>query len=353
MKQTYGYSKEGKTSEAIKSLSDPSAIIFLADQKCIEWAALEIRDAFPNAVSIGCVGQSYAGDGVYENGLLVIGYEGAQAVAGMIGQVGEMPLASIEKLKADVAKIGGGKDNTVCVDFTTGNDAELVTTFNIALQPKGISLVGGTAWEDTVAINGSVYHDACVYLLLKNNSGKIKAYKENLYDTHPDSSRHVATKVDPEIFALYELDSQPVQEVYARELGLSGKAKAEQTIRNPLGRIIGDEVYLLSLKDSIENGGYTCYKKVNPMDIITVMELKDIDSIIQETLRQIRSDFKNVQGMFSVNCIFRHLLFQQEKCEEQYLKDMSSLGSHAGLIGLGEHFNTQHVNQTMSGFAFD
>lgn len=353
MKQTYGYSKSGDTAQALKGLGTPKAIIFFVDKNHVESTANEICKMFPDAVSIGCVGQSYAGKNVYEDGLLVIGYEGVDAVGGVIENVGTMPLASIETFKKDVQKIQAGKNDTVCVDFTTGNDAELVTTMNIALLPKGISLVGGTAWEDTVVYNGRIYHNASVYLLLRNLGGKVKAYKENLYGMHPDSARYVATKVDPAQCALYELDGKPAQKVYGEMLGIKGTVSPDQTMQNPLGRIIGDEIYLLSLKEMVGNGGFTCYKKVNAMDIITLMELKDMDGIVRDTVKEIKSDFSHIQGMFSVNCIFRHLLFQQKHFEDQYLQSMDSLGSHVGLIGLGEHYNTQHVNQTMSGFAFD
>ena len=38
---------------------------------------------------------------------------------------------------------------------------------------------------------------------------------------------------------------------------------------------------------------------------------------------------------------------------QQYLKEMSTLGSHAGFIGYGEHFNNQFVNQSMSCVVFE
>ncbi len=353
MKQMYGYSKNGDVEQAVRDIKNPKAIIFFADKQIIEAAAQKICAMFPNVASIGCVGQCYAGKGVYEDGLLVLGYDGVEAVAGVIGNVGTMPLASIESFKENVRKIGAGKDNTVCVDFTTGNDAELITTMNIELIPKEIPIVGGTAWEDTVVYNGNVYNDACVYMLIRNLGGKIKAYKENLYSVYPDSPSYVATKVDPKRNALFELDGQPAQKVYAETLGLNGIAPSDQTFQNPLGRVIGDEIYIISLKEAIENGGFECYKRVNYMDIITMMTLDDMDEIVSGTLSRIKSDFPHIQGMFSVNCAFRHLLFQQKRFEEKYLESMGTLGSHAGLVGLGEHFNTQHVNQTMSGFAFD
>ena len=38
---------------------------------------------------------------------------------------------------------------------------------------------------------------------------------------------------------------------------------------------------------------------------------------------------------------------------ETYLKSMSVLGDHAGLIGYGEHYNQQFVNQTMTCVVFE
>ena len=198
-----------------------------------------------------------------------------------------------------------------------------------------------------------VYHDASVYLLLKNLTGKIKAYKENLYGAHAKNVRCIATKVDPENCAVYELDGKPAQQVYAETIGYKGSNLSGQTLFYPLGRMIGDECYLISLKEPVGKDGFICYKKVNFMDIITIMELKDMKMINEDTIRQIRAAFPKIQGMFSINCIFRHDLFQKEHYEDTYLDMMNAVGSHAGMIGLGEHFNTQHVNQTMSGFAFD
>lgn len=354
MKQMYGYSRSGDVAQATKgNVVNPRLVIFFCGKQYAESVAAEVEKAFPGVPSIGCVGMCYAGKEVYEDGLLVIGFEGVEAVTGVVDHVGKMPLASIESFQKDVQRIGAGREDTVCVDFTTGNDADLVTTLNIALLPKGIPLVGGTAWESTVFCDGKAYHDASAYALVRNLGGKVKAYKENLYSILPDSPRYVATKVDTSRNALLELDGKSPQRVYGEMLGLSTIVPADQTIENPLGRVIGDEIYLLSLNEAIENGGFTCYKKVNTMDIISLMKLNDLEETVQETLRQIESDFARPQGIFSINCFFRHLLFQKKNFEKQYFEGMLSVGSHAGLFGLGEHFNTQHVNQTMTGFVFD
>ena len=89
------------------------------------------------------------------------------------------------------------------------------------------------------------------------------------------------------------------------------------------------------------------------MDALTILQLGDYEKIIQETVSQIKRDFPKLSGVFSINCILRYLMFQDLHYWDDYLKTMNQLGTHIGIVGCGEHFLTQHVNQTMTCFAFD
>ncbi len=354
MKQFIGYSEKGNCKDALNGLTNPTAIVYIAGKDVFEQATAEIAASFPSVETIGCVGQSYAGKHVNLEGITVVGFYGnAKAIGGIMENVGTMPLLSIADIQEKADQIGSSNNDTVCLDFTCGNDAQLVTTLNIVLQKKGIPLVGGTAWEDTVSYNGKIYHNATAYLFLKNLDGKIRTYRENLYEAHESNIRYIATKVDTEKSIIYELDGQPVQKVYMNMLGVTEKDIPDQTFINPLGRYIGNELYLISLKSKMPNGGLECYKKVNSMDILTIMQLKDYNEITQRTLDEIKQDFSHISGMFSINCIFRYLLFEQKNYMKEYLQKIEQVGPHAGLIGLGEHYNTQHVNQTMSCFVFE
>ena len=39
--------------------------------------------------------------------------------------------------------------------------------------------------------------------------------------------------------------------------------------------------------------------------------------------------------------------------KQEYLRDMGALGNHAGLVGYGEHYNNQFVNQSMTCVVFE
>ena len=54
-------------------------------------------------------------------------------------------------------KINASSENTVCIDFCTGNDAAVLTTMYSILEKKKISLTGGTGDGGKVSVNGTVY----------------------------------------------------------------------------------------------------------------------------------------------------------------------------------------------------
>ena len=105
------------------------------------------------------------------------------AAANVLERVSTTPVKYIERLQRDVSKVNGTQKDTICIDLCSGNDACVLTTIYSVLKHKNISLVGGTGDGGRVSANGKVYNDAVAYALVKNDGGKIKAYKENIY--HP------------------------------------------------------------------------------------------------------------------------------------------------------------------------
>ena len=134
--------------------------------------------------------------------------------------------------------------------------------------------------------------------------------------------------------------------------GCTERELENQTFVNPLGKMIGDDICIVSLK-SIEGNGLTCYRQVNDSDILTLLEINDPMEVAQRTYDAIRSDFPKVSGIFSVNCVFRYLVLQDRGVLNDYLSKIATLGTSCGLVGYGEHFNGQFVNQTMTCMVFE
>lgn len=87
--------------------------------------------------------------------------------------------------------------------------------------------------------------------------------------------------------------------------------------------------------------------------MLILLELEDYRETVKETIGRIQRDFPSRSAVFSVNCLFRYKLFSGDGYMQDYLREMSSLGSHAGLVGYGEHYNNQFINQSMSCVVFE
>lgn len=311
----------------------------------------ELEKLFPKIPSIGCIGMSYD-TGVVEKGVGIIAFlDGVAAAANVLEEVSTMPVKYIERLKQDVKTVNGSSRDTVCIDFCSGNDACVLTTINSVLGNINIPLVGGTGDAGKVSANGKVYEDAVAYAMVKNNNGRVKTYKENIY--HQMGNYYfIASKTDKANYIIGELNGHPARQVYQDILHVTEKEILTQTFKNPFGKINGDDTCIISIKE-VNGNALTCFRQVNDSDVLIMLELGDYKAIVKETIETIKRDFPKRSAVFSVNCLFRYLLFNDNHYMNEYLQEMASLGNHVGFVGYGEHYNNRFVNQSMTCVVFE
>ena len=351
MKQFFGMSQRGELREAVRGLNRPQFIMLLSNKEQFEGHVRELEGLFPGVPSIGCIGMSYD-TRVVEKGVGVIAFtDGIIAAANVLEKVSVMPVKYISRLEQDMKTVGGSQNDTICIDFCTGNDACVLTTINTVLKRKKISLVGRTGDAGKVSANGRVYEDAVAYGLVKNQSGKVKAYKENIYH-HMADHQFIASRTDRANYVIGALNDRPARQVYQDILKVSESDITTQTFKNPFGKLNGDDTCIISIKE-VKGDSLACFRQVNDSDVLVLLELGDYKEVVRETIRQIQRDFPRLSAVFSVNCLFRYLLFTQNNYMQEYLSEMGTLGSHAGLVGYGEHYNNRFVNQSMTCVVFE
>lgn len=351
MKQFFGMSQRGELREAVHGLSRPQFIMLLSNKEQFEAHVRELEGLFPGVPSIGCIGMSYD-TRVVENGVGVIAFsDGVRAATNVLEQVSVMPVKYISRLEEDMKTVGGSQNDTVCIDFCSGNDACVLTTINTVLKRKKISLVGGTGDAGKVSANGRVYEDAVAYGLIKNLNGKVKTYKENIYRQMEDY-QFIASRTDRANYVIGALNDRSAKQVYQDILKVSENDITTQTFKNPFGKINGDDTCIISIKE-VKGDSLACFRQVNDSDVLVLLELGDYKEVVRQTIREIQRDFPRLSAVFSVNCLFRYLLFTQNNYMQEYLSEMSALGSHAGLVGYGEHYNNRFVNQSMTCVVFE
>ncbi len=351
MKQFFGMSQQGNLSEAVRGLSRPQFIMLFSNGDQFEKHVDELEKLYPEVPSIGCIGMSYDTK-VVEKGVGVVAfYDGVSAAANVLEEVSVMPVKYIERLEQDVKRVNGAQKDTICIDLCSGNDACVLTTIHSVLKRKNISLVGGTGDAGKVSANGRIYEDAVAYALVRNQNGRIKAYKENIYH-QMENYRFIASRTDKANYVIGALNGYPARQVYQDILHITEQEITTQTFKNPFGKLDGDEICIISIKE-VKGDALTCFRQVNDSDVLVLLELGDYRATVKNTIRQIQQDFPRVSAVFSVNCLFRYLLFTQNHYMKEYLNDMSLLGAHAGFVGYGEHYNNRFVNQSMTCVVFE
>ncbi len=351
MRQFYGMSQRGNLDEAVQGLHSPQFIMLLSNTDQFEEHVAALERRFPGVPSIGCVGMSYR-TGVAEHGVGVIAFsEGVTAAANVLEQASSMPVKYIDRLERDVQAVGGSSRDTVCIDFCSGNDACVLTTINTALRKRGISLVGGTGDQGKVSANGRVYQDAVAYGLVRNQNGRVKTYKENIYH-QLGNYRFVASNTDRANYILGALNGKSAKQVYQDILHVTDEEILTRTFQNPFGKLNGDDTCIISIKE-VKGNALACFRQVNDSDVLILLELGDYRAIVRDTIQEICRDFPRRSAIFSVNCLFRYKLFSEQGYMQDYLRDMAALGNHAGFVGYGEHYNNRFVNQSMTCVVFE
>lgn len=351
MKQFYGMSQRGNLDEALQGLYSPQFIMLLSNNDQFEEHVAALERRFPGVPSIGCIGMSYQ-TSVAEHGVGVIAFsEGVTAAANVLEQASTMPVKYIKRLEEDMRTVGGTNRDTVCIDFCSGNDACVLTTIYTALCKRGISLVGGTGDQGKVSANGRIYQDAVAYGLVRNQNGRVKTYKENIYH-QLGNYRFVAADTDRTNYVLGSLNGKSAKQVYQDILHVTDEEILTRTFQNPFGKLNGDDTCIISIKE-VKGNALACFRQVNDSDVLILLELGDYKAIVRETIQQICRDFPRRSAIFSVNCLFRYKLFSEQGYMQGYLRDMSALGNHAGFVGYGEHYNNRFVNQSMTCVVFE
>lgn len=133
---------------------------------------------------------------------------------------------------------------------------------------------------------------------------------------------------------------------------MTDKEILTQTFQNPFGKLNGNDTCIISIKD-VAGNALACFRQVNDSDVLILLQLGDYEAITRQTIATICQEFPKRSAVFSVNCLFRYKLFSERNYMQTYLHEMSALGSHAGFVGYGEHYNNRFVNQSMTCVVFE
>lgn len=349
--------------EVCRGFTDPKLILYYSPVKQFEEYTQLLHEKFPNCICMGATTIVTIGrDGAQKNGLMAVGIEhGISCSADVLEHANTYPVKYANRVEHCVRSLGN-KTNSICLEFTTAlkcAEESVLSTLNSVLLDYNIPVFGGSAGDDTsgvatyVALNGTVYENSSVFCLIHNETGPIHVFRENIYKP---ITGHIltATKVDYVNRTVKEYDHQPAAKVFAKELGIPESEVSKYFDTNPMGRIIGEEMYITANCAKTPDNGITYHARVYNNSRLVVLEPDDYREVIQRTKEKILSEVPNPSFAIMCHCLARTLLFDGDGYLQEYAKGMGNvLGDYIGFSGYGEQLGRQHFNQTMSVIVFE
>lgn len=344
--------------EATAKLKDPKLILFFSPMEHFDEYAKLLHEKYPDRITMGVTSiATFNRNGVAKNALQVMGVEkGLRCSADILEDIDKYPIRYAERVKRCVDHVRAFK-NTICLEFTTSNhcaEESVLSTLNSVLLEKNIPVFGGTAGNDAsgtekdtkVALNGVVKNNGCVFVIMHSESGPIHIYKENIY-TPLNGNILTVTKADGRNRRVMEYNKEPAAKVIARELGISENEIATHLGTNPVGRLIGDQLYVTA-NNRRDGTDMLYHARMNIGTRVMVMKLDDYKKIIEETKVKIQKEVPKPKFSIMCNCLSRTMLFERTGYLEEYGRQMGTvLGDYVGFSGYGEQRGEQHFNQTM------
>ena len=338
-------------------------VIYFASLKYDFYQVSKIfNDNFPDIDVIGC---STAGEigplGFTEGSIsaMSIAADDFQTSTYVIKNIKSKTMLAINDLIKTAEKLGITTTNTqnafvmTLIDGMQASEEKVLNVIGNCF--KNLPLVGGSAGDDLqfretfISANGEVYTDAAITTFVKTNK-KFYLYKENIYI--PTDVEFKVTKTDISRRAIMELNEKPATEEYARALGVPAEELPEYFMRNPLGRVILDSIFITAPREIIDNGGIAFYSST--LKDTTVKLLKPIDAVAEakKTVEKIKENLPCCKGVILFNCILRYLQFKNENNCTEIADEFFKVGAICGFNTYGEQLNNLLVSQTLTLIAF-
>lgn len=316
-----------------------------------------MHEKFPESICMGATTiAAFSKNGADKQGLKAMAFEsGVTCAADVLEDVDKYPIKYANRVKRCVDAVGNTK-NTICLEFTTAllcAEESVLSTLNAVLLDKNIPVFGGTAGDPgtasgtKVSLNGRVCEKSTVFALIHNEKGMVRIFRENIYEP---VNGHVltATKVNALTRTVYEYNHRPEDLVYAEELGVPVDQITKYFDTNPMGRVVGDAMYITANCALTDNHGITYHARVYENSRVEVLKPADYKQIVSETMEEIKREIPHPSCSIMCHCLARTLLFDGEGYLQEYARTMGSvLGEYIGFSGYGEQAGEQQFNQTM------
>lgn len=335
----------------------PILVVFEADVDNFVYYSEKLHECYPNSEVIGvttCSHLSTVGKGVHGLSLIAIN-EGIDVATGEILEINKCPIRYSDRISNALSKIPD-KENSVCLEFISAycySEELVLDTLKRQLDIYNIPVFGSTGGAENedeeinfVSLNGRIYYEGCVFAIIHNKNGRIGLFKENLFK--PTIYKFTATDVDSQERKVYELNDEPAINVMADLCKVSPDELKANFFDYQLGRIMGNDIYITEPDEVCDDGTLTYHARIYNYTDLVLLEPDDYENVKKQTAKKIEES--GIKSSFSLVVDYNKRIERFEKLEilDEHQKNLKNvLGNYLGIVGYGEQFDFEQMNQTM------
>lgn len=337
-------------------------IFFASPQYDFSLLSKRIKSGFMKSEVIGCTtAGEICGNFLLDNSVVAVSISSKNIITAttVIKNISRIPIMHRAELINTFNQAGLRLDDPdldnkgfviTLIDGLRSAEEKTLAVINSIFKNKRLPLIGGSAGdglsfkETLVSFDGEVYSDAAVVTFI-NTRHKFYLYKENIFQ--PSGKQMYVTRADYRNRLIYELDNQPAAVVYADKLGVNKKDLPQYFTYHPLGRKIGDKIWIASAFSVNQDDSIQFYCQVITNSILEILEPVDPIQMAHKSVQDISSHMSSIKLLLAINCILRRLQFEQQNISKEVFGQFASLAPVAGFSSYGEQLNNTHLNQTL------
>lgn len=349
---------------SLKSKEDPVLVIFLASSSYdFEVVTKEIKKHFPKSEVVGSttsgeiVKEGFINDSIV---LTTLVCNKTKVKAALIKDALKFPVLEKNKILKKAEECGINCDSAdshkdaFAMAFINGNhniEEIVISLFYAVIKNDKFQVAGGSAGDDLkfektfISLNGEITSTGAIIVFFKTKCD-FRIVKENIY--YPIGESVVLTDVDIEKRKIKKIDNRNPMDVLSEKIKIPKNQLNEKLLEYPLGRVIGDETYLCSLKKIDSEGMGYSYINIMPNTRLEILKSANVIETVEDTCKEIRNEIKDIKFVFFINCILRTLdLKNMRQCSLIAKTYDKYFPSFCGYSSYGEQYNKLSLNQTV------
>ncbi|WP_242655154.1 FIST signal transduction protein [Clostridium cellulovorans] len=376
MKIKHFFSKSKNTEEAAKEIIsnikqiDEKLIIFFASPT-YDFSRLSeiLYSAFSHCEVIGCTTSGEISEkGFSDDSLVAMSMASSNlTVKSVLFEDGyKHPILKSDEIKTTLQTLGFNPESQniekegfalTLFNGLYNLEEKLLSVIYSIIRNKNFNVLGGTAGdnlafkETLICHNGKIINNGGLVTFVKTTE-KFMVYKETIFK--PMGKLLIATKVDVRNRIVYEFNNKPATTEYAKVLGIDERNLSEHFTINPLGRVLGDDIYISTPFQINSDKSISLYCQILENSTIEVLEPLDPIEVSEKTVAFIKETMPSANFALMFNCILRTLYFKETLITDKLTKVIAKgIPRFVGFTTYGEQLRTRHFNQTLVMIVFE